>query len=134
MSIWKSKKASAAQPVEDEVIDFVKAEERLRTDSPSSSYTPPPPPQEEKHGRIWHLIDNLVTRESERVKQPVKKKTYLWLCLLGAFGAHRFYSKRWVLGLIYLLTCWTGWSVAMTFVDLIIIIPMKPDENGIVYI
>lgn len=133
MSIWKSKKASAAQPADDEVIDFVKAEERLRTDPPSSSYTPPPP-QEEKHGRIWHMIDNLVTRESERVKQPVKKKTYLWLCLLGAFGAHRFYSKRWVLGLIYLLTCWTGWSVAMTFVDLIIIIPMKPDENGIVYI
>lgn len=114
---------------EDEIIDFAAAEERLHND-PSAVLEP----EEEKHGVIWHMIDNLVTRESERVKQPVKKKTYLWLCLLGIFGAHRFYSKRWVLGLIYLLTFWSGWSLAMTIVDVLIIAPMKADENGIVYI
>lgn len=131
MSIWKSKKEKPSQPEEDSpsIIDFAMAEDQLANLRASQGME-----DTQKHGPIWHLIDSLLTRQAERVKQPVKKKTYLWLCLLGAFGAHRFYSKRWVLGLIYLLTCWTGWSIAMTIIDVMVAIPMKADENGVIYI
>ena len=56
------------------------------------------------------------------------------LCILGAFGAHQFYAKRPVLGLLYLATFWSGFSAAMTIVDFIIAVPMKPDENGNIWL
>lgn len=134
MSIFKRKEQpDQAAPEEQEeeytILDFARAEDQLAHLREGTGEQ-----DDRKHGPIWHLIDNLMTRQAERVKQPVKKKTYLWLCLLGPFGAHRFYSKRWVLGVIYLLTCWSGWSTAMTIIDVMIAIPMKADEDGIIYI
>ena len=35
-------------------------------------------------------------------------------------------------GVLYLATCWSGFSIAMTLVDAIIAVPMKPDENGLI--
>lgn len=49
-----------------------------------------------------------------------------------SFGAHQFYAKRPILGVLYLATCWSGFSIAMTLVDAIIAVPMKPDENGLI--
>ena len=38
------------------------------------------------------------------------------------------------LSLIHILaTCWSGFSAAMTLLDAIIVIPMKPDENGNIF-
>ena len=54
------------------------------------------------------------------------------MCILGIFGAHRFYAKQWVTGIFYLATCWTGISIAMTIIDAITVIPMLPDENGMI--
>ena len=56
------------------------------------------------------------------------------MSILGAFGAHQFYAKRPVLGLLYLATFWSGFSAAMTIVDFIIAVPMKPDENGNIWL
>lgn len=36
--------------------------------------------------------------------------------------------------MIYLLTCWTGFSFAMTIIDFMIVVPMKADENGVIYL
>ena len=47
---------------------------------------------------------------------------------------HGFYAKRPVLGLLYLATFWSGFSAAMTIVDFIIAVPMKPDENGNIWL
>lgn len=38
------------------------------------------------------------------------------------------------MGLLYLVTCWSGLSIAMTMIDAMIAVPMKPDENGIIYL
>lgn len=83
---------------------------------------------EEEKG-IKRAISNFFDRSA--IKTTVSKKKYLLLaCFLGIFGAHRFYSKKWTTAVIYLLTCWCGYSFAMTLVDLIIVLPMKADENG----
>ncbi|MBM6717184.1 TM2 domain-containing protein [Gemmiger formicilis] len=50
------------------------------------------------------------------------------------FGAHRFYAKQWITAVVYLLTCWTGFSFAMTLIDVMVVVPMKTDEKGILYL
>ena len=86
------------------------------------------------HGPLWRLIDCAVTAHANRAKVPVNRKAYLRWCLLGVFGAQRFYAKQWKMGLLYLVTCWSGFSIAMTMIDAMIAVPMKPDENGIIYL
>ena len=66
------------------------------------------------HGPLWRLIDCAVTAHANRAKVPVNRKAYLRWCLLGVFGAQRFYAKQWKMGLLYLVTCWSGFSIAMT--------------------
>ena len=72
------------------------------------------------HGPLWRLIDCAVTAHANRAKVPVNRKAYLRWCFLGVFGAQR--------------TCWSGFSIAMTMIDAMIAVPMKPDENGIIYL
>lgn len=110
---------TAAQPEEDEA-------------DTEPTYVPWEP--EQKHGPLWHLIDNAFTWSANREKHCVNRKKYLRLCWLGIFGAHRFYSKRYILGVLYLAMCWTGFSVGMTLIDAMIAIPMKPDENGNIWL
>lgn len=61
---------------------------------------------------------------------PVDKKRYCRLCWLGLFGVHQFYAGHLVKGLLYLLLCWTGISVGLTFVDWMIAFPKHCDEDG----
>lgn len=44
------------------------------------------------HGPLWRLIDYAVTAHANRAKVPVNRKAYLRWCLLGVFGAQRFYT------------------------------------------
>ena len=76
-------------------------EPALRTDEAAS------------HGPLWRLIDCAVTAHANRAKVPVNRKAYLRWCLLGVFGA-QLYAKQWKMGLLYLVTCWSGFSIAMT--------------------
>lgn len=86
---------------------------------------------EKKEGSISHLISSFFQRRDAREKVLVNRKKHLKLAIfLGWLGAHRFHAKQYVLGTIYLLTCWTGFSFAMTIVDLVEIIPIPPDEDG----
>lgn len=85
---------------------------------------------EEEEKGIKKLISKLLDKREAREKVPVKKKTYLWLGVLGIFGAHRFYAKQYVTAVIYLLLFWTGISITMTIIDYMVILPMEADENG----
>lgn len=82
---------------------------------------------------IWGFFWRLRQRFPKREKQLVKKKKYIWLTVLtGWFGGHRFYTKRYVLGVIYLAFFWTMIPVMMAFIDLMEVIPIHADENGCV--
>lgn len=83
-----------------------------------------------KEGRISRAISAFFDRRDAREKQLVSKKKYMLLMLLGVFGAHRFYAKQYPTAILYLATCWCGFSVAMTVIDVLAVIPMQPDENG----
>ncbi len=87
----------------------------------------------QKRGLVFGCIDRLL---ADAKKKKVVRKTYLRLALaLGWFcGAHRFYAGQKIRGLLYLLFFWTGIPFAMTVVDLMIALPMKPDENGEIWI
>ncbi|MBQ9613768.1 MAG: TM2 domain-containing protein [Lachnospiraceae bacterium] len=73
-------------------------------------------------------------KERHTVLLPVKRKTYCWLCLLGIIGAHHFYAKHWIKGLVYLAFCWTGIPGVMGLIDWMIAVPKEPDENGMILI
>ena len=90
--------------------------------------------QEEEKG-IKKAITNFFDKKEALAQVPINKKKYLWLAvLLGWAGGHRFYTKQYGTAVLYLLTCWTGYSMAMTIIDLLIVIPKTPDENGTIYL
>lgn len=90
-----------------------------------------PPEEEKKEGKISHMVSSFFERRDAREKVCVNKKKHLKLAIfLGWAGAHRFHAKQKVLGIVYLLTCWSGFSVAMTIIDILEIIPIQADENG----
>ena len=68
------------------------------------------------------------------IEVPVRKKTYCWLCLLGAFGVHHFYAGHRIKGLIYLAFCWTGIPVGLTLIDWMEAFPKQADESGMIIV
>lgn len=90
---------------------------------------------EEKQGIIVRTINRYFEWKENRTKHYVSKKVYLLLNLfLGWCGMHRFYERRWLLGLFYLGFFWTGIPAALCAMDLFIAIPIKADENGKIWI
>lgn len=84
----------------------------------------------------WMKIgDAIANNMGKRQQIPVVRKKYLLLGLcFGWMGAHRFYSKQYVLGILYALFFWTGIPFAMALIDLMIALPMKADEDGLIII
>ena len=79
-------------------------------------------------GKLWKLYNRLARK---REKVQVSKKAYLWLlALTGWMGGHRYYERRWVLGIVYTAFCWTGVPLAMCVIDAMAVIPIKADESG----
>ena len=61
----------------------------------------------------------------------VSKGTYIALCLfLGGAGIHKFYSGKWIQGLLYLAFCWSGVPVVLALFDLLFAMFKRPDEYG----
>ena len=80
-------------------------------------------------------ITNFFDKKEAMSQIPINKKKYIRLAVfLGLFGAHRFYTKQYTTAIIYLLTCWTGFSLSMTIIDLMVVIPKQADENGNIYL
>lgn len=89
----------------------------------------------EKEGRISRLISKFFDKREVREEQLVSRKKYLLLAVFtGWMGGHRFYAKRYPVAILYLLLCWTGFSLAMTIIDLLVAIPKETDENGMMRI
>lgn len=89
------------------------------------------PEDKPKEGKISKAITSFFDHREEKEKVCVSKKKYVWTAvLLGWAGGHRFLVKQRGVGLLYLLVCWSGFSMAHTVIDLLIVLPMKPDENG----
>lgn len=79
-------------------------------------------------GALWKVWNRFVP---ERTAHVFNKKKYLILLLLtGWIGGHRYYERRWKLGMLYTAFFWTGIPVAMSLVDAMIVIPVRADENG----
>ena len=89
---------------------------------------------EEEEKGLKKVISWFLDRRDKRKKIPVNKKIYLWLGLIGLFGAHRFYAKQYFTGIVYLLLFWSGFSISMTIIDWMIVVPMKADEDGNVWL
>ena len=88
-----------------------------------------------KEGKVSRMISAFFERKENKPKVRVRKKTHLLIAIfLGWAGGHRFQTKQYFLGFLYLLLCWSGFSMAMTVVDILIIIPMKADEEGFIEI
>lgn len=86
---------------------------------------------EERKSWIEKLLDLYHSVADRRGQRLVSKKKYLWLCLLTGFaGGHRFYTHQFITALIYLVTSWTGFGLAMTLLDVMAVVPMKPDGDG----
>lgn len=82
-------------------------------------------------GRISRAISGFFDYRENRQKQVLNKKKYILLAVFtGWMGGHRFYARQWGTAILYLLLCWCGFPLAMTIVDLMIVIPMTPNENG----
>ncbi len=90
----------------------------------------------EKPLKLWQRLgDWYFDWRENRQRHQVNRRTYILLTIfLGWAGIHRFYEKRWGLGLFYLALCWSGFPVALAIVDLIIALPMKADEGGYILI
>ncbi len=85
---------------------------------------------------LWQKLgDRYYAWKDSRTLHLVSRKRYLLLCFFtGWFGGHRFYEKRFILGLFYLALSWSGFPVTLALVDFLIALPMKPDENGYILI
>lgn len=82
----------------------------------------------------WKKVGDWLAKRSDNARRHVSRRTYIKLALTcGWFcGAHRFYAGQKLLGTLYLLFCWTGIPFAMTLVDLMIALPMQPDQSGMI--
>ena len=64
-------------------------------------------------------------------KSSVNKIAYVLLCFFfGGIGIHKFYAGHWILGLLYLIFCWTFIPAFIAFIEFIIGIIKPADNNG----
>lgn len=79
-------------------------------------------------------IDNRNNTDSSLVYKQgkvVSKTAYLLLCFfLGGLGLHKFYAGKILLGVLYLIFCWTYLPVFIAFVEFIFACFKKADMNG----
>lgn len=77
------------------------------------------------------LLGKYLWWKVNRPRHKVKKRTYILLTIfLGWIGVHRFYEKRYALGVMYAALFWSTIPLFLSFTDLLIAIPIKADEDG----
>ena len=61
----------------------------------------------------------------------VNKGIYIGLCLLlGGLGIHKFYAGKWIMGILYLLFCWTYVPTVTALIGFLIAAFQRSDESG----
>ena len=123
----KKKEQPSKAEMEASLTELIAAEEELRLLKKEHGIEET---EEEKKGFV-HSVASFFERQADRPKVPVNKKKYLWLAgLTGWFGGHRFYSKHYKVGFLYLAFFWMGLGLYNTIIDVLQVIPMQADENG----
>lgn len=90
---------------------------------------------EEKEGKVSRAISRFFERKDAKEQVALSKKKYILLAVFtGWMGGHRFYAKQYPLAILYLALFWTGFGVAMSIIDLLVVIPKEADENGMIFI
>ncbi len=124
----KQEKPSKEQ-MRNDYVEYIKAEEELKQLRKEYGIEDP------KEGKLSRKISSYFERREDREPVAVSKKKYIWLAVLtGWMGGHRFYCKHYKVGLTYLLLCWMGIGLYHTIIDLMQVIPMQPDENGMIFL
>lgn len=91
--------------------------------------------EDPNEGKISRKVSSFFERQANREPVAVNKKKYIWLAVLtGWFGGHRFYCKHYRVGLLYLLLFWMGIGLYHSMLDILQVIPMQADENGMIYL
>ena len=96
--------------------DFSKSVDRQRITSGKKKVTCP---QCQKHF-MFSLDEDDFKFKAEGPAPPNKVALLLITFFLGGFGAHKFYLRKYLQGVIYLLLFWTGIPALIAFVEFII--------------
>lgn len=79
-------------------------------------------------GKLWRLWYKTIPA---RAPHRVSKRAYLLLLLFtGWLGGHRYYGRRYLLGVLYTVFFWSGVPLAMCVLDAMAVIPIKADDKG----
>lgn len=117
------------EQMQNDYVEYIAAEEELKQLRIEHGIEDP------DEGKLSKKITKMFDDRENREKVAVSKKKYIRLALLtGWMGGHRFYAKRYKLAMIYLLFFWTGIPLYNCIIDLMQVIPMPADENGIIYL
>ena len=124
----KQEKPSNKQ-IQDDYVAFIKAEEELKQLRIEHGIEDP------NQSKLSKKLTNYFDKQENRELVPVSKKKYITLLFLtGWMGGHRFYCKHYKVGLTYLLLFWMGIGLYHSIIDLMVVIPMQPDENGNIFL
>lgn len=96
--------------------DFSKAVEREKVGIGKKKVTCP----ECKQTFMFSLEDEEFQFKQAGPAPPNKVALLLITFFLGGFGAHKFYLRKYLLGVIYLLFFWTGIPALIAIVEFII--------------
>jgi len=122
----KQEKPSKEQMQQD-YAEFIAAEEELKQLRIEHGIKDP------NEGKLSHRVSSFFERQANREPVAVSKKKYIWLAVLtGWMGGHRFYCKHYKVGLTYLLLFWMGIGLYHSIIDVMQVIPMEADENGMI--
>ena len=92
--------------------------------------------EDNKKESFWRKLgDTYVARKEDRKSVIVPKAKYCLIALfLGWLGVHQFMIGRKITGILYLATCWTGISFALSVLDIFHAVFLKVDENNCISI
>lgn len=85
-----------------------------------------------KKGKVIRVENDIVTIGMNNGSIKEVRRCDLGLALfLGGFGAHKFYSEKTGMGILYIVFCWTAIPSFVAWVELIIaVFTKKADANG----